>query len=59
MFMCSFYWKELVLHVVEMQVIRKTGVAVAKDWRTSRMMFFQGGDYVTPPTGTSFVLAIV
>jgi len=38
---------------------KKTGVAVAKDWMTSRMMFFQGGEYVTPPTGTSFVLAIV
>jgi len=29
--MCSFYWKEFALLVVETQVIKKTGVAVAKD----------------------------
>jgi len=27
---------------------KETGVVVAKDWETSRTMFFQGGEYVTP-----------
>jgi len=38
---------------------KETGVVVAKDWKTSRTMFFQGGEYVTSPTGTSSIIATI
>ena len=50
--------KRIVSLVVEMQVIRETGVAVVKDWGTSRTMFFQGGVYVTSPNWYVSYLAI-
>ena len=55
----SCYRKEFVSLVVETQVIRETGVAVAKDWKTSRTMFFQGGEYVTCPIGTPSIITTI
>jgi len=55
----SCYRKEFVSLVVETQVIREIGVAVVKDWKTSRTMFFQGGEYVTPLSGMYSILATV
>ena len=55
----SCYRKEFVSLVVETQVIRETSVAVAKDWETSRTMFFQGGEYVTLLSGMHSIFATV
>jgi len=38
---------------------KEIGVGAAKDGKTSRTMFFQGGVYVTSPTGTSFTFTII